>query len=62
MRGHIEIVRALLQKGAAVNDQDHNGRKAVDWARRLDRVEMKFYFERPRESEPRGSGAPFTAD
>jgi ankyrin repeat protein len=41
VRNHIDIVRALLAKGALVNDQDKNGRKPVDWARRLNRVEIE---------------------
>jgi ankyrin repeat protein len=41
VRGHIEIVRALLAKGADVNAQTNDGRKPIDWARRLNRVEIE---------------------
>ena len=38
---NINIVRALLAKGADVNDADRGGRKPVDWARRLNLVEIE---------------------
>lgn len=41
VRHHIDVVRVLLAKGARVNDQDKGGRKAIDWARRLNFVDMQ---------------------
>ncbi|MDQ2855287.1 MAG: hypothetical protein M3R68_03075 [Acidobacteriota bacterium] len=41
IRKNIEIVRVLLAKGALVNDQDLRGRKPVDWAHRLNFVEIE---------------------
>ncbi|MCU1263970.1 MAG: ankyrin repeat-containing protein [Acidobacteria bacterium] len=38
---HVEIVRILLARGARVNDQDKSGRKPVDWARRLNFVDIE---------------------
>jgi ankyrin repeat protein len=41
VRIYIDVVRVLLAKGADVNDGDKGGRKPVDWARRLNRVEIE---------------------
>jgi uncharacterized protein len=46
VRGYIDVVRVLLEKGAKVNDQDVNGRKPVDWARRLNRVEIEVLLRK----------------
>jgi ankyrin repeat protein len=50
VRHYIDIVEVLLAKGARVNDQDKGGRKAVDWARRLNFVDIQAVLMRASKS------------
>jgi ankyrin repeat protein len=49
---HIDVVRALLAKGADVNDADKGGRKPVDWARRLNLVEIEVVLRAAAAKSP----------
>ena len=46
VRGNIDVVRLLLENGADVNEQDLGGRKPVDFARKLNRVEIEVMLRR----------------
>jgi ankyrin repeat protein len=46
VRGYIDIVRLLIDRGANVNEQDREGRKPADWARRVNRPDIEILLRK----------------
>ncbi|MBV1776666.1 ankyrin repeat domain-containing protein [Burkholderiaceae bacterium DAT-1] len=45
-RGHIEIVKVLVERGADILATDNRGQSAIDYARRYKRADVLEYLER----------------
>ena len=44
-RGHLEMVRLLIDQGAKANATDNDGMSALDYAKRYSRTEVAQYLE-----------------